>query len=114
MKKKFGCKLASSFSFTANGSLMRSVDQELVEVPSSTATCWEYLFFLCRIVIMPIYYNNCYVAWGTKQQKELGGLISFYWISTSAVLDVINLYWFSKIVRGAMKITRNLKERKEG
>lgn len=71
-------------------------------------------FFLCRIVVMPMYYNSCYVAWGTQQQKELGGLVSFYWISTSVVLDVINLYWFSKIVRGAMKITRNLKERKEG
>lgn len=71
-------------------------------------------FFVCRIVVMPIYYNSCYAAWGTQQQKELGGLVSFYWISTSVVLDVINLYWFSKIVRGAVKITRNLKEGKEG
>lgn len=71
-------------------------------------------FFLCRIAIMPMYYYNCYSFWGSQQQRALGGIISFYWISTSVVLDVINLYWFSKIVRGALKLTRKLRDRKEG
>ena len=71
-------------------------------------------FFLCRIAIMPLYYYKCYSVWGSRQQKDLGALISFYWISTCIVLDSINLFWFTKIARGAMKLTRKLKERKEG
>ncbi|CAH3146796.1 unnamed protein product [Porites evermanni] len=71
-------------------------------------------FFLCRIAIMPLYYYKCYSVWGSQEQKDLGALISFYWISTCIVLDSINLYWFTKIARGAMKLTRKLKERKEG
>ncbi|XP_078353800.1 TLC domain-containing protein 4-like [Oculina patagonica] len=70
-------------------------------------------FFLCRILIMPIYYYKCYSVWGTEEQKNLGFLINFYWIFTCIVLDSINLYWFVKIVRGAMKLTRKLKDRKE-
>ncbi|KAJ7386446.1 TLC domain [Desmophyllum pertusum] len=47
-------------------------------------------FFLCRIMIMPIYYYKCYSVWGTEEQRNLGVLISFYWISTCIVLDAIN------------------------
>lgn len=71
-------------------------------------------FFLCRIAIMPTYYYKCYSVWGSQEQRNLGALISFYWISTCTVLDAINLFWFTKIVRGAMKLTRKLKDRKEG
>ena len=63
---------------------------------------------------MPTYYYKCYSVWGSQEQRNLGTLISFYWISTCTVLDAINLFWFTKIVRGAMKLTRKLKDRKEG
>ena len=67
-------------------------------------------FFLCRILIMPIYYYKCYSVWGSEEQRNLGFLINFYWIFTCIVLDAINLYWFAKIVRGAMKLTRKMKD----
>lgn len=70
-------------------------------------------FFLCRILIMPVYYYKCYSVWGTKEQWNLGFLINFYWIFTCIMLDVINLYWFAKIVKGAMKLTRKMKDRNE-
>lgn len=70
-------------------------------------------FFLCRILIMPIYYYKCYSVWGTSEQRDLGILVNFFWIFTCIVLDTINLYWFVKIVKGAIKLTRKLKDRKE-
>ena len=63
--------------------------------------------------MMPIYYYKCYSVWGTEEQHNLGVLINFYWISTCIVLDTINLFWFTKIVKGAMKLTRKLKDRKD-
>lgn len=71
-------------------------------------------FFLCRIAIMPIYYYKCFSVWGSQEQRSLGGLVSFYWISTCIVLDTINVYWFAKIVRGAIKLTLKRNGRKEG
>ncbi|XP_022795207.1 transmembrane protein 56-like isoform X2 [Stylophora pistillata] len=70
-------------------------------------------FFFCRILMMPIYYYKCYLVWGSDEQQQLGALINFYWISTCIVLDIINLYWFTKIVKGAMKLTRKLKDCKD-
>lgn len=67
-------------------------------------------FFLCRILIMPIYYYKCYSVWGSEEQRNLGFLVNFFWIFTCIVLDAINLYWFGKIVRGAMKLTRKMKD----
>ena len=67
-------------------------------------------FFLCRILIMPIYYYKCYSVWGSEEQRNLGFLVNFFWIFTCIVLDAINLYWFAKIVRGAMKLTRKMKD----
>lgn len=70
-------------------------------------------FFFCRILMMPIYYYKCYLVWGSDEQQQLGALINFYWISTCIVLDIINLYWFTKIVKGAMKLTRKRKDSKD-
>lgn len=70
-------------------------------------------FFFCRILMMPIYYYKCYLVWGSEEQLQLGALINFFWISTCIVLDIINLYWFTKIVKGAMKLTQKLKDRKD-
>ena len=70
-------------------------------------------FFFCRILMMPIYYYKCYLVWGSEEQLQLGALVNFFWISTCIVLDIINLYWFTKIVKGAMKLTQKLKDRKD-
>jgi len=70
-------------------------------------------FFLCRITIMPIYYYKCFSVWGSEEQRNLGFLINFFWIFTCIVLDAINLYWFAKIVKGAMKLTRKMKNHHE-
>jgi len=85
----------TSISFVVNGYLMGAS------------------FFLCRILIMPVYYYKCYSVWGTDEQRNLGFLVNFYWIFTCIVLDAINLYWFAKIVKGALKLTRKLKNHYE-
>ena len=66
-------------------------------------------FFLSRVAVMPWYYYKCYSVWGSTEQRYLGVYISFYWIFTCVVLDYLNVYWFAKMVRGALKVTRSLK-----
>ncbi|KAK3755303.1 hypothetical protein QZH41_014616, partial [Actinostola sp. cb2023] len=61
-------------------------------------------FFLCRIVVIPYYYYKCYIVWDTPGRRLLGVLSQTLWIFTSIVLDVLNIFWMFKMIRGGARI----------
>lgn len=63
-------------------------------------------FFLFRILCMPYYYYLAYTVWGTEEFHRLGTLIQLSWIIPCIILDILNILWFYKILRGARKVIK--------
>jgi len=62
------------------------------------------VFFLCRILAMPVFYYKMYQTVNTSVYKAaLPGFEHYVWISMSMAVDVLNLIWFRKIATGALK-----------
>ena len=61
------------------------------------------VFFFVRIVAMPIYWWKVYTVAITPLWSHMGHF-RFVLLVVCIVLDLINLYWFSKMVRGCAKI----------
>ena len=64
-------------------------------------------FFLGRIIFIPYFYYKTFSVWFYPQRLALGSLISFIWILTAGILDIINVYWFSKMLKGGAKLLMN-------
>ncbi|KAI1883095.1 hypothetical protein AGOR_G00241710 [Albula goreensis] len=62
------------------------------------------MFFLVRIVVMPVYYARMYSVFGTQAfyRVSWGGRMA--WILSSFCLDIMNLVWMRKIARGCFKV----------
>ena len=69
------------------------------------------IFFFVRIVALPIYWWKVYTVAITPLWSHMGHF-RYVLIGVCTVLDVINLYWFSKMVRGCLRIL-NKAERKK-
>ncbi|CAF0799324.1 unnamed protein product [Didymodactylos carnosus] len=65
------------------------------------------LFFFVRIVAMPIYWYKVYVVAIQPMWVHMGHF-RFVLISVCSVLDIINIYWFSKMLRGCIKILQTI------
>ncbi|XP_077869132.1 TLC domain-containing protein 4-B-like [Saccoglossus kowalevskii] len=63
-----------------------------------------FSFFMVRIAVMPLYYYMMYMVWGTSEFYRLSFGMRLAWVITSVGLDIINVFWFSKIFRGAKKL----------
>lgn len=59
------------------------------------------VFFVVRILSIPIYWYKCYSIVDTPQWFKLKYL-RHVMVLTCLCLDVINIYWFRKMLRGAM------------
>lgn len=70
-------------------------------------------FFLCRIVVIPYYYYKCFIVWDTPERQLLGFMPQLIWIFTSCVLDVLNVFWMFKMVRGGVKILMSNRKKQE-
>lgn len=68
-------------------------------------------FFLCRIVVVPYYYYKCYIVWDTPGRHLLGVLPQTLWIFASTVLDVLNVFWMFKMIKGGIKILKGQRKR---
>ena len=55
-------------------------------------------------MFIPYFYYISFSVWHYPKRSELGQFLSFYWIMTAGILDVINLYWFKKMVKGGAKL----------
>ncbi|XP_031565407.1 TLC domain-containing protein 4-A-like [Actinia tenebrosa] len=73
---------------------------------SFLANAWLMVisFFFARVIVIPYYYYRCYIAWDTPEREMLGVIAQTLWILTSLVLDVLNVYWMGKMIRGGIKI----------
>ncbi|XP_019642221.1 PREDICTED: transmembrane protein 56-B-like [Branchiostoma belcheri] len=63
-------------------------------------------FFLVRIAVIPIYWYKVYLVLGTEPYHRLGFGAQFCWISVCLVLDILNVIWFRKMLRGAQKLLK--------
>lgn len=70
------------------------------------------VFFFVRIVAMPIYWWKVYTVAITPLWAHMGHF-RYVLIVVCCVLDVINLYWFSKMLRGCIKILFTVQRRKQ-
>ncbi|XP_058032933.1 TLC domain-containing protein 4 [Ahaetulla prasina] len=62
------------------------------------------MFFLGRIIVIPIYYNSVASEFGTEAYYRLGFVAQSAWFVSSIALDIINLMWMVKITRGCYKV----------
>jgi len=59
------------------------------------------VFFVVRILSIPIYWYKCYTILDTPQWFKLRNLRQAM-VITCLALDIINIYWFRKMYRGAL------------
>ncbi len=71
------------------------------------------VFFFVRILAMPIYWWKVYTVAITPLWSYMGHF-RFVLLVVCTVLDVINLYWFTKMVRGVTRIMRAVYAKKHG
>ncbi|XP_063154352.1 TLC domain-containing protein 4 [Candoia aspera] len=62
------------------------------------------MFFLGRILVIPIYYNSVASEFGTEAFYRLGLAAQSAWFISSIVLDIMNLMWMVKITQGCYKV----------
>lgn len=65
--------------------------------------------FTCsRILTMPYYFYNLYLVHNTEALLSTGLGMYTLWLST-LVLDTLNIGWFFKMIRGALKVIETRK-----
>ena len=69
------------------------------------------MFFMVRIISMPPYWYKVYSIYNTASAARLGNLW-YILIFSCMVLDLLNLIWFKKMVTGARKVLRALRDDK--
>uniref|UniRef100_K1QDK8 Intraflagellar transport protein 74-like protein n=1 Tax=Magallana gigas TaxID=29159 RepID=K1QDK8_MAGGI len=65
-------------------------------------------FFAVRILVMPIYWMKVYQVYGTEAFLRTGH-VQMVLLVTCVVLDIINLFWFYKMLKGVHKVLREWK-----
>ncbi|XP_046718241.1 TLC domain-containing protein 4-B-like isoform X2 [Silurus meridionalis] len=70
-------------------------------------------FFLVRIAVIPIYYSQMYSVYGTEAFYRLTPGSRIAWIFCSLCLDVMNIMWMRKILRGCLKVLRSSRSPKQ-
>uniref|UniRef100_A0A8D2LEX2 TLC domain-containing protein n=1 Tax=Varanus komodoensis TaxID=61221 RepID=A0A8D2LEX2_VARKO len=58
------------------------------------------VFFMVRIAVIPSYYAQVYSWYGTLEYERLGLGVQLAWIGPSLALEVLNLIWMYRIIRG--------------
>ncbi|XP_078540455.1 TLC domain-containing protein 4-A-like [Lissotriton helveticus] len=73
------------------------------------------VFFLVRIAVIPWYYRTTFATFGTEAFERLGTGPQVAWIVSCIVLDVLNVVWMYKILRGFYKVvSKDRPQRKTG
>ncbi|KAH0628702.1 hypothetical protein JD844_010131 [Phrynosoma platyrhinos] len=58
------------------------------------------VFFMVRIAVIPTYYAQVYFWYGTPEYERLGLGVQLAWIGPSIALEVLNVIWMYRIIRG--------------
>ncbi|CAH1270114.1 TMEM56 [Branchiostoma lanceolatum] len=67
-------------------------------------------WFVFRIAAIPPYWYVVYTVYGTAQYNRLLTINKYILIVVCLMLDVLNIEWFSRIVRGAKRILQKSKQ----
>lgn len=70
------------------------------------------VFFIVRIMAMPPMYFYVYSVYGTEPYIRLGFEVQFAWISACIILDVMNIMWMIKIMKGCIKVISLIRQEK--
>ncbi|XP_022319419.1 TLC domain-containing protein 4-B-like isoform X2 [Crassostrea virginica] len=62
-------------------------------------------FFVVRIFVLPFYWMKVYEVYGTEAFVN-SGHVRMVLVVTCVVLDVINLFWFYKMLKGVHKVLK--------
>lgn len=60
-------------------------------------------FFSVRIAVIPTYYARVLAWHGTPEYARLGPAVQAAWIGPSLALEVLNLVWMYRILRGVYR-----------
>jgi len=60
-------------------------------------------FFICRIFSMPFYWYFVLTNYAQPQFKAVPLSLCIFWLLLPACLDFLNLFWFRKMLMGALK-----------
>lgn len=71
------------------------------------------VFFFVRIFVIPIYWWKVYIVSVTPLWSHMDHF-RYILLYVCLILDVINLYWFSKIARGLVRTLTNVFKTKHG
>lgn len=82
----FGCDKATSKLYMTNGYIL------------------AFMFFTARICVIPTYWMQVYSVFGTPSYLRMAGVIQYVHILVPLLLDTMNIYWASRIIRGALKL----------
>ncbi|CAH1772737.1 unnamed protein product [Owenia fusiformis] len=63
-------------------------------------------FFLVRIASIPFYWHKVYTVYGTDYYWSVGN-IHYVMVTSCVTLDILNVFWFSKLLKGARKVLMN-------
>lgn len=64
-------------------------------------------FFLSRILSFPFYWYFVSQNIGTAPFLEIANLLRFFWLFVPAMLDVLNMFWFYKMMKGLIKALKS-------
>uniref|UniRef100_A0A803SXP2 TLC domain-containing protein n=1 Tax=Anolis carolinensis TaxID=28377 RepID=A0A803SXP2_ANOCA len=70
------------------------------------------VFFVVRIAVIPSYYAQVYFWYGTPEYERLGLWVQLAWIVPSVALEVLNVVWMYRIIRGFYRAFCRSKARK--
>lgn len=73
-----------------------------------------FTFFLVRIAVIPGYYSHMYSVFGTDDFYRLPIGARCAWVISSVSLDVMNIMWMRRIIRGCLKVLRSAWTRPAG
>ncbi|XP_028909184.1 TLC domain-containing protein 4-like [Ornithorhynchus anatinus] len=66
------------------------------------------VFFIARIAVIPTYYHHM-LAWvGTEAMAQLSLPLKSTWVLSSLGLEILNIYWMYRILRGLLHAFRSL------
>ncbi|KAL4635928.1 transmembrane protein 56-B-like isoform X1 [Arapaima gigas] len=70
------------------------------------------VFFLVRVAVIPVYYSRMYSVCGSEAFYRLSWGGRCAWILSSFLLDIMNVMWMVKIVRGCRKVLLSGRQKK--
>ena len=69
-----------------------------------------FAFFIARIAVLPPYYYAVLKVLTTDHVYTLNPIFLFIWVGGSIGLDILNVLWFKKMLRGCLKVIKARKE----